>query len=171
MSLRRDGPEWFTRKIPYVDPKKMAETLEIWRSYLSCQLFNTFPQKTFVIVMPYQRNLVARQFGQTQVINNPNFTFAKKPVSFSVLPLKDLRVAEDRHRAISLNLDFFEYEISHLTTLRVETWWSDYFHKVQKSSATRFIDPTDRDQSKKNPGSIFFEPHSHFLKFLMIILI
>lgn len=54
MSLRRNGPEWFTRKVLCSsDPDQQVETFKLWRNYLTCQVL-------------YQPNLVARQFGLSQ---------------------------------------------------------------------------------------------------------
>lgn len=75
---RTCGLEWFTRKFPSPLKDKEAESIAIWEAFLSPRVFSLKLNQSNiqVILIAYQPNLVARQFGLIQILPKP--FYAKK---------------------------------------------------------------------------------------------
>ena len=72
-AARSHGPEWFTRPLLNLSTKQQVESLQIWEAFLTPRLLLTriMPKKTQNILLTYQPNFVARQFGLFQILPEP----------------------------------------------------------------------------------------------------
>lgn len=69
-ATRKYGPEWFTRPFPSSTKNQETESLLIWEAFLTPKLITLRlnSSKSQVTLIPYQPNLVARQFELIQVL-------------------------------------------------------------------------------------------------------
>lgn len=85
MAFQKSNPEWFTREIPCCELGQPPDSFEIWYQFLNFQFIYFIPRNEMIIVTFYQPNLVARQFGLSQVLPCPSLNLLKQPMGVSDL--------------------------------------------------------------------------------------
>lgn len=127
--FRKVGPAWFVRKFPATAEKDVEESNAIWTTFLTPRVMalRLRPAKNQVVLLGYQPNLVARQFGLVQLLPKPLFSRKNKVL------LYNMRYHERDARNI---LAFYSsraelvptpFEPCFLTTPEFADWWKNYY--------------------------------------------
>jgi hypothetical protein len=124
------GPEWFRRKFPPTQPLDDAESKDIWYQFLKPTLlsssFQTGPKGLGLVA--YQPNLVARQFGLSQLLPCPIF-LRREDVIFAATPLSEKLFKDflSKENNKTLGLDFFFFEPTFICTMEFDKWWATHY--------------------------------------------
>lgn len=124
------GPKWFKNPFPGDYPEAAGQSSVVWRSFLTSTSlsFRIEAGSEGYGFMSYQSNLVARQFGLSQML-------PKSLVSHSTdivwvgrsLDFEDHKVCLKFHRSTQrLELPVFKFQLSFLPTKDFDEWWSDF---------------------------------------------
>lgn len=85
-AYRKFGPEWFTRKYPALEEKDVEESNAIWTAFLTPGVLalRLRPARNQVVLLGYEPNLVARQFGLVQILPKPLFSRKAKMLLYNM---------------------------------------------------------------------------------------
>lgn len=134
-SYRKVSPEWFTRKFPAPEDKDVEESNAIWITFLTPKVLalRLRSARNQVVLLGYQPNLVARQFGLVQILPKPLFSRKAKVLLYNmrgheqdVTPL----LASYKNKMVLVPTAF---EPRFLSTPKSADWWKHYY-------STEFLD-------------------------------
>ena len=172
---RKYGLEWFRRSFPPGKSEEEAESFVIWRAFLKPTVLSarlTPGEKSYSLVA-YQPNMVARQFGLTQLLPRSLFLTEDSVITSTThwetgaafkKKLSDYEVR-------SFKIDFFHFELSYNCTEGFHTWWRSYYAQKMVEECTLHQHVLDamnafngarkrkpQGESKKFPDIAFFFP-------------
>src|ERR1044072_2473822 len=137
---RNYGPEWFRRRFPPTNSEEEAESYHIWQAFLKPTILSArrAPGEKSYSLVAYQPNLVARQFGLTQLL--PRSVFLSENSVITSATSWDNGAAFKKklsdYEVRSLKIDFFHFELSFNCSEGFHTWWMNYYAQEMVEEST-----------------------------------
>lgn len=135
---RSFGPKWFKNPFPGDSPQVVVLSSAVWREFFTTMMlsFRIEAGSKGYGFMSYQPNLVARQFGLSQMLPKSSVSHSTDNVwTGRPLDFKGHKACLKFHKSTQrLELPAFEFQQSFLTNKEFDEWWFDYQRQCFPSS-------------------------------------